>query len=67
MNLTHGEGRNVGKDAVTGESVDESNADQSNVEDAEDQAAVVEKVSYLASWVHFGILIIQGRHSCFHM
>ena len=50
VNLTQGEGRNVGKDAVTGESVDESNADQSNVEDAEVQAAGMEKVSYISSF-----------------
>ena len=65
VNLMQGEGRNVDKDTAAGESVDESNIVRKDVEDAEDQAAVVEKVFYLASWVNFNkILNTQGIFTC---
>ena len=61
-NSMQGEEVNVDEDVAAGEGVDESNAGQSFVDDAEDQAAKVE-FFHAISGIHFGyfikILIIQ--------
>ena len=54
VNAMQGKEVNVDEDVTTGEGVDESNAGQSFVDDAEVQVAVVEKVFfYLASGINF--------------
>ena len=54
VNAMQGKEVNVDEDVATGEGVDESNAGQSFVDDAEVQVAVVEKVFfYLASGINF--------------